>query len=322
MTNSGYIDHSPQWAMDGNAIIFISNRLGLRAHASWGSQDDVFIAFMNRDTYDKFNMSEEEYALYKEKEEAAEKKAKEAEEAEKEKASKDKKGKKDADDAEEETDESKDIEIDFAGLEHRIMRLTPMSSTLASAALTGDGESLYFLSAFEEGFDLWELETRTGAVSLLKKLNTSYFNMSMELDRAAERAYMMDHVFKQEEKKFYTDTYHGVDLKQLRKDYLPFLEHINNNYDFSEMLSEILGELNVSHTGSGYSGRGAEKTTPALGLLLDMRYTGDGLRRRQRLESKGRCHPGSHRRRENTRRRGLVPADQRQTGRSGALLVL
>ena len=96
VTNSGYIDHSPQWAMDGNAIIFISNRLGLRAHASWGSQDDVFIAFMNRDTYDKFNMSEEEYALYKEKEEAAEKKAKEAEEAEKEKASKDKKGKKDA----------------------------------------------------------------------------------------------------------------------------------------------------------------------------------------------------------------------------------
>ena len=234
------------------------------------------------------------------------------------KASKDKKGKKDAEKKDSEADDkSKDIEIDFDGIEHRIMRLTPMSSTLASAALTNDGETLYFLSAFEEGFDLWELETRTGAVSLLKKLNTSYaslafdkdeknlyilgyrpqimsmsgnqikpvnFNMTMELDRAAERAYMMDHVFKQEEKKFYTDTYHGVDLKQLRKDYLPFLKHINNNYDFSEMLSEILGELNVSHTGSGYSGRGAEKTTPALGLLLDMRYTGDGLRVDEVLE--------------------------------------
>ena len=137
---------------------------------------------MNKDTYDRFNMSEEEYALYKEKEEAAEKKAKEAEKAEKDKASKDKKGKKDADDAEEETDESKDIEIDFAGLEHRIMRLTPMSSTLASAALTNDGESLYFLSAFEEGFDLWELETRTGSVSLLKKLNTSYASLAFDKD--------------------------------------------------------------------------------------------------------------------------------------------
>ena len=142
------------------------------------------------------------------------------------------------------------------------------------------------------------------------------FNMSMELDRAAERAYMMDHVFKQEEKKFYTDTYHGVDLKQLRKDYLPFLEHINNNYDFSEMLSEILGELNVSHTGSGYGGRRAEKVTPALGLL-DRRPV-----RCKQLESQGRCHPGGHRRREDTRRRGLVLSDQRQAGRPGALLVL
>ncbi|HIZ87792.1 MAG TPA: peptidase S41 [Candidatus Coprenecus pullistercoris] len=310
VTNSGYIDHSPQWVMDGNAIIFISNRLGLRSHASWGSQDDVFIAFMNRETYDRFNMSEEEFALYKEKEEAAEKKAKEAEKAEKDKASKDKKGKKDADNAET-AEEDKDIEIDFAGLEHRIMRLTPMSSTLASAALTEDGESLYFLSAFEKGFDLWELSTRTGAVSLIKKLNTSYaslafdkdgknlyilghrpqimnigskqvkpvnFNMAMELDRAAERAYMFDHVFRQQEKKFYTDTYHGVDLEQLREDYRPFLAHINNNYDFSEMLAEILGELNVSHTGSGYGGRMAEKATPALGLLMDMQYDGDGLR--------------------------------------------
>ena len=310
VTNSGYIDHSPQWAMDGNAIIFISNRLGLRSHASWGSQDDVFIAFMNRDTYDKFNMSEEEYALYQEKEKALKEKEKKAEEekAEKEKDSKkDKKADKEAD-AE---SESKDIEMDFEGIEHRIMRLTPMSSNLASAVLTNDGESLFFLSSFEEGYDLWELETRSGSISLLKKLNTSYaslafdkdeknlyilgyrpqimsmgskqtkpvnYNMQMELDRAAERAYMFDHVFKQEEKKFYTDTYHGVDLKQLRKDYQPFLAHINNNYDFSEMLSEILGELNVSHTGSGYGGRRAEKTTPALGLLFDMRYEGDGLR--------------------------------------------
>ncbi|HIZ85436.1 MAG TPA: peptidase S41 [Candidatus Coprenecus stercoravium] len=307
VTNSGYIDHSPQWVMDGNAIIFISNRLGLRSHASWGSQDDVFIAFMNRETYDRFNMSEEEFALYKEKEKAAEEKTKEAEKAEKDK---NKKGS-DKKDSAAKTEGSKDIEIDFAGIEHRIMRLTPMSSTLASAALTEDGESLYFLSAFEEGFDLWELSTRTGSVSLIKKLNTSYaslafdkdgknlyilgyrpqimnmgskqvkpvnFNMTMELDRAAERAYMFDHVFRQQEKKFYTDTYHGVNLEQLRKDYKPFLKHINNNYDFSEMLAEILGELNVSHTGSGYSGRSAQKVTPELGLLFDMEYTGDGLR--------------------------------------------
>ena len=36
------------------------------------------------------------------------------------------------------------------GLEDRVMRLTPMSSSLVSAAMTEDGESLYFLSSFEK----------------------------------------------------------------------------------------------------------------------------------------------------------------------------
>lgn len=316
ITNSGYIDGSPQWVMDGNAVIFVSDRLGMRSHASWGSQNDVYIAFMNRQAWEEFNMSEEEYALYKEKKEAAEKSAKEAEEAA---AAKSSKGKKDKQESPADKDEttSKDILVELDGLEDRVVRLTPMSSRLGAAAMTSDGETLYFLSAFERGYDLWELEPRSGSISLLKKgisagslawgkdEKTLYilgrrpqvmtmsnkqvkpidFNMEMELDRAAERAYMFDHVFKQEERKFYTDTYHGVDLPQLQKEYEPFLAHINNNYDFTEMISEILGELNVSHTGGRYGGIPADKVTPALGLLFDMHYDGDGLRIDEVLEN-------------------------------------
>ncbi len=316
ITNSGYIDGSPQWVMDGNAVIFVSDRLGMRSHASWGSQNDVYIAFMNRQAWEEFNMSEEEYALYKEKKEAAEKSAKEAEEAA---AAKSSKGKKDKQESPADKDEtaSKDILVELDGLEDRVVRLTPMSSRLGAAAMTSDGETLYFLSAFEKGYDLWELEPRSGSISLLKKgisagslawgkdEKTLYilgrrpqvmtmsnkqvkpidFNMEMELDRAAERAYMFDHVFKQEERKFYTDTYHGVDLPQLQKEYEPFLAHINNNYDFTEMISEILGELNVSHTGGRYGGIPADKVTPALGLLFDMHYDGDGLRIDEVLEN-------------------------------------
>lgn len=316
ITNSGYIDGSPQWVMDGNAVIFVSDRLGMRSHASWGSQNDVYIAFMNRQAWEEFNMSEEEYALYKEKKEAAEKSAKEAEEAA---AAKSSKGKKDKQESPADKDEtaSKDILVELDGLEDRVVRLTPMSSRLGAAAMTSDGETLYFLSAFEKGYDLWELEPRSGSISLLKKgisagslawgkdEKTLYilgrrpqvmtmsnkqvkpidFNMEMELDRAAERAYMFDHVFKQEERKFYTDTYHGVDLPQLQKEYEPFLAHINNNYDFTEMISEILGELNVSHTGGRYGGIPADKVTPALGLLFDMHFDGDGLRIDEVLEN-------------------------------------
>ena len=316
ITNSGYIDGSPQWVMDGNAVIFVSDRLGMRSHASWGSQNDVYIAFMNRQAWEEFNMSEEEYALYKEKKEAAEKSAKEAEEAAAAKSSKGKKDKQESPAGKDET-ASKDILVELDGLENRVVRLTPMSSRLGAAAMTSDGETLYFLSAFERGYDLWELEPRSGSISLLKKgisagslawgkdEKTLYilgrrpqvmtmsnkqvkpidFNMEMELDRAAERAYMFDHVFKQEERKFYTDTYHGVDLPQLQKEYEPFLAHINNNYDFTEMISEILGELNVSHTGGRYGGIPADKVTPALGLLFDMHYDGDGLRIDEVLEN-------------------------------------
>lgn len=316
ITNSGYIDGSPQWVMDGNAVIFVSDRLGMRSHASWGSQNDVYIAFMNRQAWEEFNMSEEEYALYKEKKEAAEKSAKEAEEAAAAKSSKGRKDKQESPAGKDET-ATKDILVELDGLEDRVVRLTPMSSRLGAAAMTSDGETLYFLSAFEKGYDLWELEPRSGSISLLKKgisagslawgkdektlyilgrrpqvmtMNNKQvkpidFNMEMELDRAAERAYMFDHVFKQEERKFYTDTYHGVDLPQLQKEYEPFLAHINNNYDFTEMISEILGELNVSHTGGRYGGIPADKVTPALGLLFDMHYDGDGLRIDEVLEN-------------------------------------
>ena len=131
----------------------------------------------------------------------------------------------------------------------------------------------------KDGKKLYILGYRPQIMTLAgKQLEPIDFNMRMELDRAAERAYMFEHVFKQEERKFYNADYHGVDLARLQKDYEPFLAHINNNYDFSEMLSEILGELNVSHTGSGYSGVGAEKATPALGLLFDLKYEGDGLK--------------------------------------------
>lgn len=61
LTNSGYTSRSPRWVLDGNAILFTTERYGMRAHASWGSQNDVMLAFVNQDAYDKFNLSKEDY---------------------------------------------------------------------------------------------------------------------------------------------------------------------------------------------------------------------------------------------------------------------
>ncbi len=42
----------------------------MRAHASWGSLNDVMLVFMNQDAYDKFRLSKEDYELQKELEKA------------------------------------------------------------------------------------------------------------------------------------------------------------------------------------------------------------------------------------------------------------
>ena len=307
ITESAYFDDDPQWVLDGNAIIYNSDRYGMRSHASWGSQRDAFIAFLNQDAYDKFRLNKEEYALLKETEKGSKDKPKEEP---KKDEGKDKKKGKDDEKKDEKPKEAKKTEVDLEHFQDRVIRLTPMSSNLSGMALTSDGEKLYFMTSFEKGYDLWEMDVREKSMKITKKMgqggaqlrmkgdnlfvlsggnlqkidkggkSTSIkYDATMELNLAEEREYMFNHVFLQIEKRFFMKDHHGVDLDLMKNAYQPFLAHINNNYDFTEMLSEILGELNVSHTGSGYrpSGRGGDATAE-FGVLLDLDYKGDGLK--------------------------------------------
>ncbi|MFC4666326.1 S41 family peptidase [Falsiporphyromonas endometrii] len=296
ITNSGYFDSNPHWALDGNAIIFNSEQFGMRNHASWGSQSDVMMVFMNREAYNKYKMNEEEYELYTEEE----KLEKEAEE----KANKDKKKKDDK------KDNSKDIVIETKNMEDRIVRLTPNSSDLGDAIITSDGKTLYYFAAFEGGYDLWSHDLRKKSTQLLKKLDGRWsifkmdkdgknifilgsspqkmdaataslkpisYDAEMTIDRAAERKAMFEEVKREEAMRFYETNMHGVNWPKLTSIYERYLPYINNNYDFAEMLSELLGELNVSHTGSGYFGTGADEPTAELGLFLSSKAGKDGL---------------------------------------------
>ena len=101
----------------------------------------------------------------------------------------------------------------------------------------------------------------------------------MVLKTGGERAYIFDHAWRQVREKFYVEDLQGVDWPFYKAAYVDFLPHINNNYDFAEMLSEMLGELNASHTGSGYRNRSDNGArTASLGLLYDYAHTGNGLK--------------------------------------------
>jgi tricorn protease len=104
------------------------------------------------------------------------------------------------------------------------------------------------------------------------------YSGDMQVDGYAERNYLFEHVWRQAQKKFYDPKLHGVDWDLLKTNYQAFLKSITNNHDFADLLSELLGELNASHTGSGYRDRGRGIQTAALGCLYDQAYEGPGLK--------------------------------------------
>lgn len=63
----------------------------------------------------------------------------------------------------------------------------------------------------------------------------------------------------------------------MTKDYEKFLPYINNNHDFSELLSELLGELNVCHTGGRFYPEERGDETAETGLLFEWNERRPGL---------------------------------------------
>lgn len=298
LTQSGYTSESPRFVMEGNAILFLTERYGMRAHASWGSENDAMLVFLNQESYDKYNLSKEDYELRKEM-------GKTSKDTEKKKKS-----------------TANLVMVEEKGLEDRIVRLTPHSSDLKSAILSPDGESLYYIASYEAGIALWKMDLRKKETKLLHRLSRGWasletdkegknlfllngrnmqklnlasnelepvtYSATVKMDAAEERAYMFEHIYKQELKRFYDIDMHKVDWKALTEAYRKFLPHISNNYDFAELLSEWLGELNVSHTGGRYSPSLPGERTAQTGLLFDWDYQGAGLRIAEVVE-KGPC---------------------------------
>ncbi|MEG2282616.1 MAG: PDZ domain-containing protein, partial [Rikenellaceae bacterium] len=286
LTESGYSDFNAKWVLDGKAIIWESDRAGYRSHGSWGSTFDVYIKFLDAEAYDKFRLSKEEKELLAKDEDP------------KEEGKDDKKDKK------------KDLILDIANHKNRVMRLTINSSQLVDYALSKDGNKLYYLSSFEGEPDLWERDFNEGTTKIIvkgagygallmdkegenmfmlsdgdmKKIEVASseitpisFNAQFDYKPEAERQYMFDHVWKTIKDKFYDTNIHGVDWAGYKESYERFLKDVNNNYDFADVLSEMLGELNASHTGARYYSTTYALPTATFGVFYDNNHKGDGL---------------------------------------------
>ncbi|MFO7864475.1 MAG: S41 family peptidase, partial [Salinivirgaceae bacterium] len=305
LTKSGYGDYSPKWVNGGKQILWFSDRHGLRSYANSGSrQMDAYSMFLTKEGWDRFNLSKDEYALLKE----IEKKEDDSEKDMDDKKSKKRKKK----DKESEVD-SLLVKFDWDGLSERKKRLTIHSSKLGDAVLSKDGEKLFYLARFEKGMDLWETNLRTKETKMLLKLGVSSGSLQwdkkmenlflladgkiatidvdgkekksislggeMMLDVVAERQQMFDHVWERNKGMFYISGYHGADWDMLRENYEPKLANIGNDFEFVELLSEMLGELNVSHSGARYRFKSDDADhTASLGIFIDYNHEGDGLK--------------------------------------------
>ncbi len=308
LTQSGYNEGKAKWVLGGKAFIMESDRDGMKNHGSWGGESDVYAMFFSKDGFDRFRLAKEDFALLKEQEDKDKKEKEEKDKAEK-KEEPSGKGKTTLATMVQKADST--VKLDLDGIEDRKVRLTIHSSRLADMILSKDGEKLFYLARFEKTTDLWVTELRSketkilakdaGTELVLSKDGKYLFVMSekgiskidvesgkkepvtisseMNLSYQAEKAYIFDHAWRQVKKKFYVVDLHGVNWADYYTEYKKFLPHITNNRDFAEMLSEMLGELNASHTGCRYSHPQLNlDATASLGLFYDQAFTGNGLK--------------------------------------------
>ena len=295
LTESGYADVGFRWAMGGKAMTWESDRDGYRSHGSWGTEGDIYAMFFDDKAFMEFNKSDDVEKIEKLLSSEGEKKR----EAKKEKR----------DSADAAKGKPEPVELELTRREDRIVRLTRSSGRLGDHWLTPDGDKLYYSVSLADGMDLCCLDLGKGDVKVVSKGvrgafypapdGSGFYVLSRrgitfisarggknkevsfageyEYSPAKEREYIFDHCVTEVREKFYDENMHGVDWSAVGENYRQFLPYITDNYAFQELLSEMLGELNGSHTGGRYRD-GSGVSVGRIGVIFDASYKGEGLR--------------------------------------------
>ena len=298
LTQSGYSDGNFKWALKGKAMAWESDKDGYRSHGSWGAESDIYIMFFDGKEMTKFYQDKEDAEI-----------AKALEDGDKSEKKIEKEEKKEKKDSVKQAEKPEKLVLDLENREYRTARLTRISGRLGDFYLTQDGTKLFYTKLLEKSYDLCQMDVKKGDVKVIKKgvrgalipsaddkflyvftgstitkltiasgaTSAITFSGDYEFKPKAERDYIFGHVWKQVNEKFYDPQIHGIDWEGYKKNYEQFMPYIANNFDFQDLLSEMLGELNGSHTGARYYSR-SKYTMGWLGAIYDYDYEGDGLK--------------------------------------------
>lgn len=314
VSKNGYYDMAPRWTLDGEGLAWVSNRHGRKAHGSWGYDLDVYLGFLTERARRVFQLSKPERQDFEEREKEAKKKEKSEDKEKKDDESAEAK-EESKDDWRVVFNEER--ALDLAGVPDRTVRLTEQSTELEDYAITPDGKVLFYVSSDLEGLQLWKrnlVEKKTSRVTsfpagggrdavelVLADQGKKLFGLvggriyqvgvgdgkkervdgggKMRLDLAAEREEMFEHVWRQVREKFHRKDLHGVDWDFYKKEYQQLLPAVETSYEFANLVGEMLGELDASHTGCFFRPRiSGGESTASLGIFYDLNFEGAGIR--------------------------------------------
>jgi len=111
----------------------------------------------------------------------------------------------------------------------------------------------------------------TAAPAQRRRVN---FTAKVKVDRPAEWAEMFDDAWRTMKYRFYDAKMHGTDWDAMRAKYRPLVEYVGDRQELLNIVNEMIGELNASHTGaapppSGAASQPGAALTGHLGLELE-----------------------------------------------------
>ena len=108
-----------------------------------------------------------------------------------------------------------------------------------------------------------------GRESARRRIN---FTARVKIDKSTEWAEMFDDAWRTMKYRFYDAEMHGKDWDAMRAKYQPLVEFVGDRQELLNIVNEMIGELNASHTGAAPPPRGREGgggvTTAHLGFEL------------------------------------------------------
>ena len=282
LSQNGFVDLQPHFSDDGSAVLWVSDRYGLRSTEGKSQEMDVMGVFLTRDGWENLHQTAAERSRST--------------------------GRSDA------TGDQR-IVPELDGIRERTTRLTPRSGDYPSYRLLSDNTSFVTISPTPTGtaearvrdltsgadrkiFEIpaanvfaAEIDPEGKAIFVMTPGTITRYDLASgasqavayhaEIDRSirSEVDYIIRSNWRATDQTFYRDDMQGTDWNGVRDHYLAFAPYISHWEDLAELLGEMDGELNASHQNPSYAAANPlADATGVLGLYYDADHSGEGMK--------------------------------------------